>query len=182
MLDQNDPVATPEEEVEEALEEQDEQEAEEEETPDEVDWKARALKAEKAIEKAKKKDKTQPKEVIKPGSEKTDEIPEWGQKILATEEKRKFGYENSLAPETVDAVFQFTGGKTPTEADMEQPAVKAIVKSLEASRRVAANTPRGGSAPTYKGKTYAETVTNQDATTEDKQNAFKAAQKKHGIA
>lgn len=183
MTDQNDPVATPEEEVEEATpEEQEDQETEEEaEAEPEVDWQARALKAEKAIEKAKKKEKAQKPPITTPGSEKSDEIPEWGQKILASDAKRQFGYEHGLAPETVDAVFQFTGGKTPTETDMENDAVKAIIKSLQAKKRVAENTPRGGSAPTYKGKTYAETVTSPDATPEDKQNAFKAAQKKHGI-
>ncbi len=163
--------------------ETDETESEEkdEQPEEEIDWKARALKAEKTLIKSKKKPKTK-REITQPGSQKSDdEIPEWGQKILATEEKRTFGYEQKLSPETVDAVFQFTGGKTPTEADMEHPAVKAIVKSLEAQVRVANNTPSGGGAPTYKGKTYAETVTAADATSEDKQNAFAATQKKHGI-
>lgn len=178
-----------EEEVEETEPETDddsspEEEAEEENDPyaglSEKDLKKRLGKAEKALVKNKKANKPTPP-ITTPGSNKSDEIPEWGQKILASDAKRQFGYEHDLAPETVDAVFQFTGGKTPTETDMENDAVKAIIKSLQAKKRVAENTPRGGSTPTYKGMTYNETVSSPESTTEDKEAAFKAIQKQHGI-
>lgn len=162
-------------------------EVETEDTEDESDdgeetlesVKAKLAKAEALIIKNKKATK---QTIKKPDSTETDEIPDWGKKILSTEEKRTFGYDRKLSPETVDAVFQFTGGKQPTDEDMEHPAVKAIVSSLEAAKRVQANTPKGGSKPVYKGKTYGEIATDKDATPADKQKAFEAAAKAHGVS
>lgn len=179
MSEENDAVATPEEEVVEEEQETTEEapEVEATEETEEVDWQARALKAEKAIEKAKKKTKTQP--VTK--TPETDDIPDWGKQILESDKKRSFGYEHNLAPETVDKLYQYAGGELTAEV-LEDPAAKGIVKAMESARKNAANTPKGGSTPTYKGKTYAETVTDKDASKDDKQAAFRAAQKAHGIS
>ena len=171
--------------VEEETSEEVEAETTEEVPAEETDWKAKAEELEKTVKKQERailKNKKEAKqEITNTGSEKSDEIPDWGRKIIASEEKREFGHSHGLTPQTVDAVFQFTQGSMPTESDMENPAVKAIIKSLEASNRVANNTPQGGGQPTYKGKTYAETVTSDDASADDKQSAFEAAKKKHGI-
>ena len=161
----------------------DEEEQEEEtpapiaETPaDEIDWKARAEKAEALIVKNKKAPKAAP---IKPTPDTTDEVPEWGKTILEAEAKRVFGHAKGLAPETVDKLYQFSGGQL-TDELMEDVAAKGIVLAMESARKNAANTPKGGSTPTYKGKTYAETATDPEASDADKQAAFEAAAKRRG--
>lgn len=173
-------------EEEEEVEEEDTEEEPDGDTEDddpyaglsEADLKKRLARAEKAIVKNKKP--KQPKApVTKPP--KGDEIPEWGQKIIQSEEKRSFGYEHQLSPEQVDAVFRYNGGKAPDEKFLERPEVKAMVKAIGAKDRVAANTPRGGTGVVYKGKTFDEVMTDPKASTADKQGAFDAARKKHGI-
>lgn len=170
-------IVTEEEVLEEEVEETTEPEAEE--PADEVDWEARAKKAEALIVKNKQKPKPEP--TTKP-PEQSEDIPEWGQKILSTEEKRSFGYAKGYAPETVDALFKYNSGTAPTDDQLdEDDAMKGIVKTLESKRKNAANTPRGVSTPTYKGKTYADTVTDAEASKEDKQAAFEAQKKARGI-
>lgn len=175
-----------EQEVEEEEEVDEEPEEEPQDDPEEdpyaglseADLKKRLARAEKAIVKNKKP--KQPKAPITK-QPKGDEIPEWGQKIIQSEEKRSFGYERQLSPEQVDAVFRYNGGKAPDDKFLERPEVKAMVKAIGAKDRVAANTPRGGTGVVYKGKTFDEVMTDPKASTADKQGAFDAARKKHGI-
>lgn len=140
-----------------------------------IDWEARAKKAEALIIKNKQK----PKQTItiKSDSE-TEEVPVWGQKIIQSEQKREFGHDNKLSPETVDAVFRANGGKMPTETQLEEDELlKTVIQSYRAKERVSKNTPAGGRPPVYKGKTFADVVTSKDSTPTDKQDAFDAARK-----
>lgn len=183
---ENDRDVIAEEEVEEEEVEEEETEEEPEGEPEgddpyaglsEADLKKRLAKAEKAIVKNKAKKPDQP--ITK--QPKGDEIPEWGKQIIQSEEKRSFGYEHQLSPDQVDAVFRYNGGKKPDEKVLARPEVKAMIKALGAKDRVAANTPRGGTAVVYKGKTFQEIMSDPDASPADKQGAFEAAQKKHGV-
>lgn len=187
--EKNDPVNPEEEEIEEEeeTEEEPDESGEEEEGDDEDPYpeitdlneaKKRLKKAETAIVKHKKP--KQPKEPITKKQPEGD-IPEWGQKIIQSEEKRSFGYEHQLSPEQVDAVFRYNGGAKPDEKVLARPEVKAMIKALGARDRVAANTPRGGTGVVYKGKTFDEVMTDPKATTADKQCAFDAARKKHNV-
>lgn len=140
--------------------------------------KERLAKAEALIVKNKKA--TKHKTTSNPQAK--DDVPEWGQQLLEEREKRQFQTENSLTSDTVDAVFRANGGKMPTQEQMESDdLIKTIIRSYQSKSRVASNTPSGGSLPTYKGKTYAEIVTDKEMTPADKQAAFEAARKKHNI-
>jgi hypothetical protein len=146
----------------------------------ESDLKKRLAKAEKAIVKNKGKQPKEPKAPITK-QPKGDEIPEWGQKIIQSEEKRSFGYEHQLSPEQVDAVFRYNGGKAPDEKFLERPEVKAMVKAIGSKDRVALNTPKGGTGVVYKGKTFSEVASDEKSSTADKQAAFEGVRKKHGV-
>lgn len=142
-------------------------------TPDEL--KARLKKAEAAIIKNKR-----PKQPSSTNpAPKSDDVPDWGKQLLEANEKRDFQFQHNLTPEAVDAVFRANGGKMPTPEQMEgDEVIKTIVRTFNAKSRVAANTPRGGALPTYKGRTYAEIATDPNASKADKQAAFEAARKK----
>ena len=161
-------------EEEEQEEETSEPEADsQEESTEEVDWEARAKKAEALIVKNKQK----PKQPIKTDS-KEDEVPEWGRDLLSEREKRTFQSENGLTSDTVDAVFRANGGKMPTDEQMESDdLLKTVVRSYQSKARVASNTPKGGGYPVYKGKSFAEVAQDPDASKEDKQAAFEARKK-----
>lgn len=169
-------IVQEEEVLEEEVEETTEPEAEE--SAEEIDWEARAKRAEALIIKNKKESKPEPTKPT-PDTEE-DEVPEWGKQILESDKKRNFGYEHNLSPETVDELYKYGGGELSAEL-LESPAAKGIVKAVEGARKNAANTPKGGSTPTYKGKTYAETATNPEATAEEKQAAFDATAKARGL-
>jgi hypothetical protein len=144
-------------------------------TPDEL--KARLKKAEGLIVKNKK----DPKPATQPTSNASqpDDVPEWGKQILESNAKRDFQYAHGISPETVDAVFRANGGVMPTAEQMENDEViKTIVRTFQSKARVAANTPKGGAIPTYKGRTYAEIATDPNASAADKQAAFDATRKK----
>lgn len=190
---QNDP-ANPEEEIEEEEEEEEEptdpdpDEGEDEGAADDpypdltdlAEAKKRLAKAEKAIVKNKGKQPKEPKAPINK-QPKGDEIPEWGQKIIQSEEKRSFGYEHQLSPEQVDAVFRYNGGKAPGKEFLERPEVKAMVKAIGSRERVAINTPRGGTGVVFKGKTFAEVTSDEKSSAADKQAAFEGVRKKHNV-
>ena len=191
-LSEEEEVDEEEEEVEEEPDEADESEEEEEDEPGDdpyadlshEDAIKRLKKAEKAIAKHKKhkgKGKA-PKQPKEPTTKQPDDtIPEWGQKIIQSEEKRSFGYEHQLSPEQVDAVFRYNGGKVPNEKVLKRPEVKAMVKALQSKDRVAANTPKGGTGVVYKGKTFSEVTTDPKASKADKQGAFDATRKRHNV-
>lgn len=143
-------------------------------TPDQL--KDRLKKAERAI--VKNKQKPPAPTITKPAD---GEIPAWGQKIIQSEEKRTYGFENGLSPEQVDAVYRYNGGQKPDEEMLKRPEVSAMIRALGAKDRVAANTPRGGNAPVYKGKTFAEVATDKAASKGDKQAAFEATKKRHRV-
>lgn len=170
-------------EVEESVEETDTEETDPNDpyaNLSDEELRSRLKKAESALVKNKKKTKQITKSTKAPESE--DEIPEWGRRILETELKRQFQSDNKLSADTVDAVFRANGGKMPTAEQMESDElIKSVIRSFESKARVAANTPSGGSTPTYKGKTYAEIVTDKESTQADKQAAFEVARKKHNI-
>ncbi len=167
---------------EDVLEQDEQEENESEETEveseEDVDWKARALKAEKTIVDSKKREKKEKPKL----EEKTDEIPEWGQKIIQGEEKRDFGYQKGFSPQVVDALYRYNGGKTPNDEFLEQNDVKALIKSFQSDEKVERNTPKGASGAVYKGKDARETLTDTEATKDDQQKAFEAIGKKHGIS
>lgn len=149
-------------------------------SPEEL--KARLAKAEKAIVKNKRKpDQTKPVTNKTPVKE-PDEKPDWAKEMIIKDAKRDFGYQKQLSPEAVDALFKYNGGQVPSDDMLESDeAAKAIVQRFRSKERVANNTPRGGSVPTYKGKTYAEVAADPSATPADKQAAFEAQAKARGI-
>jgi hypothetical protein len=168
------------EEVAEEVATEETQDEQGQEQPEEVDWEARAKKAEALIVKNKKEPKQ--KQSTNRPQESGDDVPEWGQRLLELDQKRTFQSDNNLTPDTVDAVFRANGGKMPTAEQMaEDELLKTVVRSYQAKSRVTANTPSGGSAPVYKGKSYGDIVTSPDSTPEDRQAAFEATKKKHGI-
>jgi hypothetical protein len=57
-----------------------------------------------------------------------------------------------------------------------------MIKALGSKERVTANSPKGRNAPVHKGKTFAEIATDSSASKEDKNAAFEATKKRHGIA
>lgn len=184
--EQNVPVIPEKEDIEEEEEESEEVKTEDTEEEDEgtddpyaeltlEQAKERLAKAEKAIVKNKK-----PKEPITK-KQPNDDIPDWGRKIIESDEKRQFGYQHNFSPEQVDALYRYSGGKTPDENMLKRPEVSAMVKALSQKDRVAANTPKGGNAPVYKGKTFSEVATDSESSKGDKQAAFEATKKKHGV-
>ncbi|MDQ0316407.1 hypothetical protein [Amorphus orientalis] len=189
-LPEEEEVDEEEEEAEEEPDEADESEEEEEDEPGDdpyadlshEDAIKRLKKAEKAIAKHKGKGKA-PKQPKEPTTKqpKGEEIPEWGQKIIQSEEKRSFGYEHQLSPEQVDAVFRYNGGKVPDEKVLKRPEVKAMIKVLQSKDRVAANTPKGGAGVVYRGKTFSEVTTDPKSSKADKQGAFDATRKRHNV-
>ena len=91
---------TPEEDVEETTEEDTQEDTQEDKTEEDVDWKERALKAERAIEKAKKKGKVQKEEVSSP-----EEIARLKLKVEGVKEDEDIDYVLRVAKaEGVDAV------------------------------------------------------------------------------
>ena len=173
------PTETPEEEPEEEEEEQpeegDEKDPYEGLTPEQL--KERLKNAEGLIVKHKNK----PQKPITRKQPDGDEVPEWGKKILERDEKSEFAEEHGLSMKQVNAAWRYAGGK-PDQETLDSPEVQAMIKALGSKDRVAANTPRGGNAPVYKGKTFAQVATDKDSTSDDKKSAFEGTKKKHGIA
>lgn len=76
-----------------------------------------------------------------------DSLEKTQQQLLRNEEKRQFGYENSLAPDEVDVVFRLT--KRPTSKSLNDPVIKGALDGYRTAKRAKANTPGagGGSRP-----------------------------------
>lgn len=143
-------------------------------TPEQL--KERLSKAEKAIVKSKR---TEAKPITKqPDGDK----PDWAKDAELRETKRDFAEEHNLSKKQTEAVFRYNGGAAPDEETLASPEVQAMIKALGSKDRVAANTPRGGNAPVYKGKTFAEVTSDKASSKDDKKGAFDAVRKKHGIA
>lgn len=132
-------------EEEEEQDDKNEETSEEEQEEEDVDWKERALKAERAIIAAKQKEKDS-----KPESEGDDELREKVNELSRAEEKRQFGYKHDLSPEEVDKVFSINSD--PSEETLEDPFVKAGLQAIRKEKRVDENTPSSSAkqAPTSK--------------------------------
>jgi hypothetical protein len=96
-----------------------------------------------------------------------DEIIQKVHKLDLIEQKRQFGYENSLSPEETDYAFQFNGGKTPTKEVLEHPFFKAGLEGYRATKRLENNTPgTSTSGSVFQGKKF------EELSTEDRSKAF----------
>lgn len=85
-----------------------------------------------------------------------------------SERKRQFGYEHSLSPEEVDAVFRLD--PNPTAKTLKLPFVVGGLAQIRAARNADDNTPSGGSKKSVKfnGKEW------KDLKPEDKEANFQA--------
>jgi len=93
---------------------------------------ARAKKAEEELKKLK-----QPQQLT--AKKEPDDIHLTVQELKLAEKKRQFGYEHSLSPDEVDAVFKIN--QNPTKEDLDNPFVKGGIDALRAKKRVESNTP-----------------------------------------
>src|SRR5574343_1248511 len=57
-----------------------------------------------------------------------DSLKETVAQLALSEKKRQFGFQNNLAPEEVDFVFQMSGGN-PSKETLDNPFVKAGIES-----------------------------------------------------
>lgn len=155
-MENDEQVAVPEVALEEQVELTLEEQAPE---PEQIDWKAEALK-QKAINQRlnKKIDLPTKKEV-------PDDIRKTVEQLSLAEKKRQFGYEHGLSPEETDAVFVFS--PNPTKETLAHPFVEGGLAKLRSKKRVEENTPsssRGGRPLVFKA----------DATLAEKQAAHEA--------
>lgn len=126
-----------------------EESLEAEQDSDQIDWKSRAIKAEKAIENAKKSQKQEAKPVKKtaianPEGDLRAEI----EALKLAERKRQFGYEHGLSPKETDRVFQINSD--PDTDTLKDPFIKAGIEALRRQDRVANNS----LAPSAKSGTF----------------------------
>jgi len=127
----------------------DSEESLEAEQDSEIDWKTRAIKAEKAIEYAKKSQKQDAKPIKKtaianPEGDLRAEI----EALKLAERKRQFGYEHNLSPKETDRVFQINA--EPDADTLKDPFIKAGIEALRRQDRVANNS----LAPSAKSGTF----------------------------
>lgn len=129
-------------ELDELLDEESSDEEESEDTDDGIDWKERAIKAEKSIEFAKKKGKNKKPTNLQPKakeSEDDDKVSDRLSNLEKSEEKRQFGHEHNLSPEETDKIFAMN--PKPTADTLKDPFIKAGLEAIRRDKRVDANTP-----------------------------------------
>ena len=125
---------------------------------DEIDWKERALKAEKAIEanKRKAKQKSQPKLKARP-EEVDEDVSDRIARLEQSEEKRTFGFSHGLSPSQTDEIFAYAKGKGVDPATALKTATgKAILNTVKRKERVANNSPSSTPASNYSSKKFHE--------------------------
>lgn len=177
-LDEEEEVDSDSEESLEADEESDEEEDEEEEA---IDWQARALKAEKAIEKAKKANKKKKvnsninNNLSTKAESPDDDIRAEIESLKLAERKRQYGYEHGLSPLETDKVFQID--PDPSDKTLKDPFVKAGLQALRAKERVDKNTPSSSAKrPIIQSKKF------QEMSEAEKNKAFREYTKAKGLS
>lgn len=131
-------------ESQDSVEEEDNSDSEESleaEQDSEIDWKTRAINAEKAIEKAKKAQKQEAKPVKKvaKAQDQDDDIRADIASLKLAEKKRQFGYEHGLSPKETDRVFQVN--PDPDAETLKDPFIKAGLEAIRRQDRAANNSP-----------------------------------------
>lgn len=100
--------------------------------------------------------KTPQAPIIQPKQEPSDDITATVQQLKLAEEKRQFGFENSLSPQETDLAFKFSGGK-PDQKILEDEFFKGGLESMRSRQRLANNTPGASTGGmSYQGKSFTE--------------------------
>lgn len=85
-----------------------------------------------------------------------DELVQDVKTLKDAENKRQFGFANSLSPEETDKVFQLAGGK-PTAETLKDPFIVAGLEAMRAKKRLESNTPGAShGAKLFGGKKFSE--------------------------
>jgi len=134
-------------------------------TTPEKDWKSEALKykaiAQRYANKKKEGGTPAPKQALAPQN---DDLRSTVQELKLAEQKRQFGYANSLSPEETDAVFKLNSN--PTKETLNDDFVKGGLQAIRSKKKVEDNTPRSSRSSGFK-------LPQKEAiTAEDKQEAF----------
>lgn len=144
-------------------------EAESDDSEEDIDWKERALKAEKAIERNKQKTKKKPQSTLKKRpTEDDDDVAERIARLEQSDQKRAFGYEHGLSPQATDELFAYAKGvgKKP-ETVMKTAIGKSIINTVKRKERLDGNSPSSSA----KKSSFASKDFNS-LSPQDKQKAF----------
>lgn len=138
-------------------------------TEETVDYKALYEEERSRANKLKRKLYTKDAPIIKnKPQELDDDTVQTVKRLEVIENKRQFGFENSLSPEETDAVFKFANGK-PSKETLEHPFIKAGIESLRTQKRVESNTPSSSQrSSTFGGKSFTE------LSEDERKNAFES--------
>lgn len=148
QIEQDDLEVQEDEEIQQEVEEQ----TTEPEPEDDIDWRERALKAEKAIENAKKKTKLAPQPSKNNQAELDDDVVKDVQFLKLAEKKRQFGYAYGLSPEEADKVFSFN--PNPDADTLKDPFIQAGLQAIRKQRKVQNNTPSSSAKATFIGDDF----------------------------
>lgn len=154
----------------------DSEESLEAEDDSEIDWRTRAIKAEKAIENAKKAQKQEAKPVKKSANalNPDEDIRAEIAALKLAERKRQFGYEYGLSPKETDKVFQVN--PDPDADTLKDPFIKAGIEALRRQERVANNS----LSPSAKAGTFSPKKFSK-LTPQEREAEFKKYMKTKGV-